>query len=432
MGYILLLVLFAVEVSFFSWSLWTKEMHTKEKSITYIGMTLLFILGFSTGLLSFGFRYYLLLLFIVIKLGLSMVRLIKKRRPHYKSGKNIRNLLLNTLSLVFVLIPAILFPQYKALPVSGPHTVEQSKYTWIDHNRIDTYEKNEAFRALTVEFWYPSDTSKTYPLVVFSHGAFGYSGSNYSTFMALASNGYVVASIGHTHQAFFTKDTSGKLTIVDQGFIQEAIEINAMIDTRSEALVYETTQAWMKLRTEDTNFVLDTIISLKAQSESTSLFGLIDTTKIGVFGHSLGGASAAQIGRIRNDIDAVIVLDGTMLGEEVDFVDGSVVLNDIPYPVPLLNVYAEDHYQNAMTHVGDYYNNFYASSNAVDAHETVFLDAGHLNFTDLPLFSPILAGILGVGSVDEVKCIEQMNDVVLSFFDYYLKTEGTLEIKEAY
>jgi hypothetical protein len=60
------------------------------------------------------------------------------------------------------------------------------------------------------------------------------------------------------------------------------------------------------------------------------------------------------------------------------------------------------------------------------------LGAGHLNFTDLPLFSPILAGILGVGSVDEVKCIEQMNDVVVSFFDCYLKAEGTLEIKEAY
>ena len=74
------------------------------------------------------------------------------------------------------------------------------------------------------------------------------------------------------------KDTSGKLTIVDQGFIQEAIEINAMIDTQSEVLVYETTQAWMTLRTEDTNFVLDTIISPK-ESESTSLFGLIDITK---------------------------------------------------------------------------------------------------------------------------------------------------------
>lgn len=431
MGYILLMSLFAVEVSFFIWSLWTKETQTKEKSITYLGMTLLMIVGFSTGLLSFGFRYYLMILFISIKVSLSIVRLIKKRQPHYRGLKNIRHLILNTLTLVFVLMPAIVFPQYKALPVSGPYVVKHDKFTWVDDTRIDAYEEDDAFRALTVEFWYPSDTSKTYPLVVFSHGAFGYSGSNFSTFMALASNGYVVASIGHTHQAFFTKDTSGKLTIVDQGFIQEAIAINAMIDTQSEALVYETTQAWMTLRTEDTNFVLDTIISLK-ESESTSLFGLIDITKIGVFGHSLGGASAAQIGRIRNDIDAVIVLDGTMLGEEVDFVDGSVVLNDIPYPVPLLNVYAEDHYQNAMTYVGDRYNNFYASSHAVDAHETVFLGAGHLNFTDLPLFSPILAGILGVGSVDEVKCIEQMNDVVVSFFDCYLKAEGTLEIKEAY
>jgi len=432
MGYILLMGLLAVEVCFFFWALWTKETHSKEQSITHIGISLLFIVGLSTGLLIWGFRYYLVVFYITVKLGLSVVGLIKNRQPIYKGGKNIRKFILNTLLLVFVLMPAIVFPQYKTLSLSGAYAVEQAKYTWVDDHRIDTYALDDTFRALTVEFWYPTDTTKTYPLVVFSHGAFGYSGSNYSTFMALASNGYVVASIGHTHQAFFTMDTSGHLTIVDQGFMKEAVAINAIIDTRNEAFVFETTQTWMTLRTEDTNFVLDTIITLTEQTESTSLFSLIDTTKIGVFGHSLGGASAAQIGRIRNDIDAVIVLDGTMLGEEVDFTNGSVVLNDTPYPVPLLNVYAEDHYQNALTHVGDCYNNFYASSQAIDAHETVFLDAGHLNFTDLPLFSPILANLLGVGSVDEVKCIRQMNDVVLSFFDYYLKEVGTLDIKKEY
>lgn len=432
MGYVLWIVLLAVEVGFFIGSLWTKKTHKIEKSITNLGLAVLFLISLTTPILTWGFRYYILAVYIFIKCIFSLITVINKKEGKYSTFKSIRTFILSTLLISIFTMPAILFPEFDEVTHRGAYEVLSSKYTWIDDSRLDEYQNNEVNRSLTVEFWYPEDDSKTYPLVIFSHGAFGYSGSNYSTFMQLASSGYVVASIGHTHQAFFTKDTFGKLTIVDQGFISQAIEINAMIDTQNEALVFETTQAWMKLRTEDMNFVLDQIIELTTVAETETLFQLIDITKIGVFGHSLGGATAAQIGRLRNDVDAVIVLDGTMLGEEVDFTDGEVVLNEQPYPVPLLNIYAEDHYQNALTHVGDAYNNFYATAHAVEAYETVFLDAGHLNFTDLPLFSPILAGLLGIGSIDERYCITQMNDVVVSFFDYYLKDTEILKIEKEY
>lgn len=88
-----------------------------------------------------------------------------------------------------------------------------------------------------------------------------------------------------------------------------------------------------------------------------------------------------------------------------------------------------DHYTNAQKFVGDTYNNFYASENALDAHETIFKGAGHLNFTDLPLFSPALAQALGVGDVDARECIEKMNQVVLNFFDSYLKNGGRPSIE---
>ena len=296
----------------------------------------------------------------------------------------------------------------------------------------DEFSKAGGNRALTVEFWYPNNADKTYPLVVFSHGAFGFSGSNYSTFAELASNGYVVASIGHTHHAFYTIDTNGKVTTVDTDFINRAAEINAAHDTRHKKEIFNTTSEWMKLRTDDENFVLDTILSEHENNSADTLFSIIDTKKIGLFGHSLGGASSAQIGRVRDDIDAVIVLDGTMLGEEVAFENSAVVLNDAPYPVPLLNIYAEDHYKNSKELVGDAYNNFHATENAVCAYETVFKNAGHLNFTDLPLFSPMLARMLGVGKIDERYCIETMNKIVLEFFNSYLKDAGVPKIEKEY
>jgi hypothetical protein len=75
----------------------------------------------------------------------------------------------------------------------------------------------------------------------------------------------------------------------------------------------------------------------------------------------------------------------------------------------------------AMELAGEGYDNFYASRNAVCAYEVMFKDAGHLNFTDLPLFSPTLAKILGVGTVNARECIEKTNNIVLEFFNCYLK-----------
>lgn len=310
--------------------------------------------------------------------------------------------------------------QYDPIDVTGTYEVLTAKSTWTDESRIEIFSDSAENRALTVDFWYPNSEGEEFPLVIFSHGAFGFSGSNNSTFAELASQGYVVASISHTYQAFFTKDTDGNMTIVDTDFINKAAEINAKTDTRDDEETYRITSEWMKLRIDDEDFVIDMILKASQKPGSGSPFAVVDTTKIGLMGHSLGGATSAEIGRIREDIDAVIILDGTMLGEEIDFAD-QVLLNDEPYPVPLLNIYAEDHYENAMKLVGDSYNNFYASKNAIDAYETVFKGSGHLNFTDLPLFSPILAKLLGVGDVDERACIESMNQVVLEFFNAYLK-----------
>ncbi len=55
---------------------------------------------------------------------------------------------------------------------------------------------------------------------------------------------------------------------------------------------------------------------------------------IGVMGHSLGGASSVTLGRTRDDIDAVIDLDGTMLGEELSYENDTYdfLRENIPFP----------------------------------------------------------------------------------------------------
>lgn len=432
MGILTLVLLLTLEIVFLVWSIMTRNNHREEKGLVSLTLLVLFGLLLITGVYEWGFRYTAFAIVLCIKAALGVLVLVRKREKEYKLGKNISSFIVNCLIFTFALSLAVVFPQYKQPEITGNFKIETAKYTWVDDARVDEFSQTGENRALTVEFWYPDNADNTYPLVIFSHGAFGFSGSNHSTFANLASNGYVVASIGHTHQAFYTMDTSGKLTIADTDFINKASEINATYDTKHKEEIFNITSAWMKLRTDDENFVIDTILSECKKAETDTLFTIINIEKIGLMGHSLGGATSAQVGRERHDIDAVIVLDGTMLGEEVAFENDTVILNNTPYPIPLLNVYAEDHYRNSMETDKDAYNNFYVTKNALYAYETVFRDAGHLNFTDLPLFSPILAGMLGVGTIDEKYCIETMNKIVLEFFNGYLKNEGEPLIEKEY
>jgi dienelactone hydrolase len=443
MGMITFFVFLLLEVALLIWSISSKQEHRRERAVIRIASLVLFVVLTFAGVYKWGFQYVPLMALLIIQAGYSAVYLIRASKvKSFSSPKMILRCVRNGLVLFLVLVPAVIFPQYEQPVISGTYEVLTTKYTWIDNSRTNEFVDESGGRKLTVDFWYPdisasakldgSSEDQTYPLVVFSHGAFGFSGSNYSTCAELASNGYIVASISHTHQAFFTKDVDGTITIADADFIDEASRINAVQDTGNDEDIFNITSAWMKLRTDDENFVIDQIIKLNATTNEDRLLPVVDIDRIGLMGHSLGGATSAQIGRERGDIDAVVVLDGTMLGEEIDFNNGAVVLNSEPYPVPLLNIYAEDHYENAVKFDGDGYNNFYATSNAIEAYETVFTDAGHLNFTDLPLFSPVLAQALGTGTVDEFDCISTMNSVVLKFFDAYLKGNGKPDIEKNY
>ncbi len=339
-----------------------------------------------------------------------------------------------------VMLPRILFPEYESPAVTGEYAVATAEYTWVDESRIETYTDTGEKRRLTVKIWYPVEPEHSCPLVVFSHGAFGVIDSNYSTCTELASHGYVVASIGHTYHAMFVTDTDGNTTYASTEFLKQVSAAGSEADDpESEKERYEYSRAWMQVRTADENFVLDQILSLAAGSRKENMPGemtgtgaegagedvnpwrLIDTDRIGLFGHSMGGAASVQLGRERDDIDAVIDLEGTMLGEYVDFADGTEVFNTEPYPVPVLDVNSAATDAEARMLPGNGYVNFYVGERAVDYHYAVIADAGHLNFTDLPLISPVLAKLLGVGDADAKECIEEVNALVLDFFDTYLK-----------
>lgn len=348
-----------------------------------------------------------------------------------------------------VMFRTFVIRDYKGRETTGEYDLAQTEAILIDESRLETFEQDGSKREVPVHFYFPANIGdfprNSMPLVIFSHGAFGYYQSNTSTYMELASHGYVVVSLDHPYHSFFTKDTSGKSVTVDPEFFKTALSVGGSDVPESE--IYDITSEWMRLRTADMNFVIDEL--KKAGSDNSlsaawffdnkdkdilmSVLKAADFDEIGLMGHSLGGAAAVTVGR-RADISAVIDIDGTMLGEETGVEDGVVQINEEPYETPLLAIDNEEHHQSQVDAARNSY--AYANNvvlkNAVCGYETYFKNAGHMNFTDLPLISPALANMLGTGSVDSGECIDTMNSIILRFYDCYLKDQGEFSVEESY
>ena len=433
MGTIILTALILLELAFLVWNIAGGNLHRKEKAVSAVAIFLIFLTLCLTGVLEWGFRYYFFGIALAVQTIIAAVRLFKSDKPETESGviaKSVWRFVGKTILYTTALSLAVICPQFTELEPTGQYNVLEAKYTWTDESRLETFTETGESRKITLRVWYPENCPEKTPLIIFSHGAFGFSGSNYSTCAELASRGYTVVGIYHTYHALFTADTEGKTTIAD--IINTVMEHNATDHPEKE---YADNKEWLDLRVKDIGFALDTIKGLAAGGGG--VFGNTDVNRIGLLGHSMGGEAAAQTARNRSDISAVVNLDGTLTGDEIEFVDGAAVFTDEPFPVPMLVIYSEYLYDLAVEYESEGYEyvNFNTERISDNVISTCFRGSGHLNFTDLPLFSPMLGkvlGSMGTGEIDSLYCINTMNELCGAFFDYALKGGEKPEIAKEY
>ena len=458
MELLLLFILIAAEILFLIFEAVKKSSDKKtwtiRRLIVNAGEIVLYCIMLLLPGIDTGFRFTGLIILLVVRVVFAGIFALANRKKTgiKKTGLKVMSLIVSVILICGAMVPAFLFTDYEGRPVTGPYTVTQCNCILVDESRIEAFENDGSKREVPAYFFAPAEAKEgeKFPLVVFSHGAFGYYQSNTSTYMELASHGYVVVSLDHPYHSFFTKDTNGNTIIVDRDFIQSAMMVGGDNNPLSEEETYELTSKWMQLRISDMNFVIDELkaaaqmsdldeswyIDGKGQNQPETvqtLLGAVNTDKIGLMGHSLGGATAVTVGR-RNDVSAVVDLDGTMLGEETGVVDGKLQYNEEPYNTPLFNLISELHHESeGEAEAADYsYVNTVVLSHAENGHETYIKNSAHMNFTDLPLFSPALSGFLGTGSVDAGECIDQVNALVLQFFDCYLKDGQPFSPEEYY
>lgn len=459
MGLLFLIFFMALEIAlvvltFTKWSEKSAFLRNRTAVTAVEFILLLLMVVLPTTYLKWRFIMALVVLGVRFVLaGISFLVKRKKVQGDVKKSSRIICSVLAVILMAFSLVPSFVFANYNGLEVTGEYEVKETNAILIDSNRLDEFENDGSNREVPVHLYYP-ETGGEFPLVIFSHGAFGYYQSNYSTYAELASNGYIVAALDHPHHAFFTKDSDGNMVLVDMEFITNAVDFaNLYMMTDEEA--FALSQEWMKLRTDDMNFVLDTIKNANESGKLSEAFctenetdvlnviSAINTDKIGLMGHSMGGATAVALGRSRTDVDAVIDLDGSMLSEIKSVNNCEFEYVSEPYTVPLLDFRKETDYNEIeqLSNMGTYKDNYeygfvavndYIVNNSENGRSIVFKNAGHMDFTDLPMFSPFLGSMLGTGDVDSEEFMYTVNGIVLNWFDYYLKDEGSLNIKATY
>ncbi len=181
-------------------------------------------------------------------------------------------------------------------------------------------------------------------------------------------------------------------------------------------------QQWMATRTADINLVIDTILT-KAYDGNGGVYGLVDSSRIGVMGHSLGGSAALAIPRQRDDIAAVIALESPFLFDIVGFEDNAFLWNEDQYPVPVLNIYSDSSWENLSTWSQNALNAALLTNAPESAVSLHLPGGGHFSLTDLSLDSLLLTRLLEGGQTnrDRVGYLQEVNQACLDFFNHYLK-----------
>lgn len=320
----------------------------------------------------------------------------------------------------------LLFPKVPLIATTGSYDISEENAFYKDTTRIETYANDGSYRELPVTFWYPKkqEENQKYPLILFSHGSFGVKESNLTLYRELVSHGYIVVSIDHTYQCFSTKLSEGKTVRVSGEFMKEIASEDSQKKPEESLLHFK---KWMSIRMGDINFVLNTIIdNVLKNNEELDVYKYIDTSQIGLIGHSLGGSTVLGVGRQRNDIAAVISLEAPFLADINDVDEkGNFIFEQADYPTALLNIYSDASWKN-LRNWKQYEENARFLDMESETIQNVYLEGiGHFSLTDFSLSSPFLTMLFDGGHTknNPQETLIEINEICLSFLNKFMKSE---------
>lgn len=390
--------------------------------------------------------YILLSLFMIIA-GLNWLTPLPSLPKLLPIIGSIIGLLISGLALFF----AIALPVPQSLPVRGEYLIGTSNHVSIDETRAEIYTDNPTDRRKLVwQIWYPAadrgagerapymagvehvapatavgqglpsftlnhlarsqtdswlnapvlEDDGPYPLIMFVQGLGGFRGQNTSLIQELVSQGYVVTSIDHPYATRAAVFPDG--TVIPYG--DDALLFS------NEGTPPRNGQTLVDVWAGDVQFILD---QLQAGQPFPTDF--IDFSRVAIVGHSTGGGTAITVCGRDARCGAYVALDSWV--EPVP--DETIFTNTPPQPGLFINTPEWLNPENKPRGEA-----FFARLKSASYRLTI-QDTKHMDYTDVPLHSPIATTLGFSGALDGVYTVEVVNQYTLAFLDSVFKATPT-------
>lgn len=286
--------------------------------------------------------------------------------------------------------------------LKNPHllpALKKERYLNLGADILDSWSQLKTHSRLNSP---PTGQKERFPLLVFSPG-FGMTRANYTLiFEELASRGYIVAAIDHPYAG---------LTIMPDGRV-----LSNSADRRGPEAAAERVEAIAG----DIVFAIRELL----KNDPQMFFGRpIDEEKIGVFGHSLGGAAALETCRISRLVRACADLDGTAFGK--------VATEGVGRPfLVMLNVPAKGHRPPPeMARQRDAEWEKIITAKKTTAYIVKVEGTFHYSFTDLPLIVPAELFRKNGADLDPERGLQIITRILNEFFEIHLKNKKSADLR---
>lgn len=251
-----------------------------------------------------------------------------------------------------------------------------------------------------------STAEESYPVLLFSPGIRSTRFQSMTAIEELVSHGYIVVGMDHPY-------TSAKVTFPDGRSVLYVPD--PAYDTSAE--LYEHNVEGVGIRAADASFVLDTLTAWNEADPNGLFEGKLDMERVGIFGHSYGGATTAEAMAQDDRFKAGVSLEGGFWGE--------VAHTGLKQPFMYMMTGGTAASFDPSTTKKDkvFYDEFAPDLESVmtlSTSDTYYLIVEHFihqSFTEIALLSPTLFA----KDIDPVHNVDITRSYVRAFFDQYLE-----------
>lgn len=369
-------------------------------------------------------------------------------------------------ALAITLSPSVTMPTAPAMPAgaiqttllapTGIRPVGSVSIHLIDNSRRDPWIASQPKRELMISLWYPALPGGSYPrvpwlsprvaeimlqaygvppgivevpqthgllrapvdtregampVIVFSPGYTASRSSNTLMVEELASRGYIVATIDHTHDADAVEFPDGH------------IEVRTLPDAPTDF------EPIVAVRTADVRFVLNALTlanfginpDADRQPMPDNLRGAMDLRRIGMFGTSMGGSTTMSAMQADSRIRAGLTLDSVPQRHEVHA--------NLNRPFLMINAKANRTTSADLATFWDAQRGW--------KRDLRMTGAAHLSYSDFVWIIPQVWAAIGlspddladlIGSVDPLRAVAVQRSYPLAFFDLHLRSRACTDL----